>query len=82
MRELFTSVSLRMCLDRCLGELDAKRRPIKRVNIGLPIERGLVGGIVEYLQKLTPTQMEHELRVNAETFAQLETGGICNDASQ
>jgi len=46
------------------------------------VKRGLVGRVVEDLQELTSTQMEHELRVNAEALAQLETGGICRETCQ
>jgi len=42
----------------------------------MPIESGLIRTVVEYLQKLTSSQMEHELGVNAKVISQSETPGI------
>jgi hypothetical protein len=40
--------------------------------IYIPVERRLIRTVVEHLQELAPTQMEHELRVNAEVIPQPE----------
>jgi hypothetical protein len=65
--ELLTSSSLRVCLLCC---------PLQHPYISsrsswyIPVERGLVGTVVKYLQELTPPEMEHKLRINAKVVCQ------------
>lgn len=42
----------------------------------VPVESGLVGAVVEYLQELRPTEVEHKLRVEGELLRDPETVGI------
>jgi len=42
----------------------------------IPIERGLIGTVVKYLQELTPPKMKHELRINAEVIRQPEADRV------
>lgn len=42
----------------------------------LSIECSLIRTVIEDLQELAPTQMEHQLRVDAEVVAQAEAGGV------
>jgi len=44
--------------------------------IVLPIESSFIRTVIEYLQELTSTKMEHELRINAEVIRQSETRWI------
>lgn len=74
--ELLTSASLRMCLGIGVKHALAKGTVLRLVILNSPIESRLVGRIVEYLQELTSSKVEHELRVNAEALGQLETRWI------
>src|ERR1700683_2414753 len=42
----------------------------------IPIERGFVWAVVEYLQELTSAQVEHELGIDTEIVSQSEAGGV------
>ena len=42
----------------------------------LPIEGRFIWTIIEYLQELTSTKMEHELRINAEIISQSEASRV------
>ena len=42
----------------------------------IPVESSLIWRVVENLQELTSTQVEHELRINREILSQLETRWI------
>ena len=63
--ELLTSASFSTCL------MISKDTSYKEGDI--PVESSLIGRVVEYLQELTSTQVEHELRINREILSQLET---------
>jgi len=74
MSELFTSSSLKTCL-KYRGYLQSTvngRHEAKDP----PVERSLVRTVVEYLQKLTPSQVEHKLRINAKLFCEPEAARI------
>jgi hypothetical protein len=65
--ELFTSSSLRMCLQN-QGSVEGHQWH----HLSLPVESGLVRTVIKDLQKLTPPEMEHELRIDAEIVRQSE----------
>ena len=46
------------------------------LNSDLPIESSFIRTIIEDLQELTPTKMEHELRIDTEVICQSEACGI------
>ena len=48
----------------------------------IPIERGFVWAVVEYLQELTSAQVKHELGIDTEIVGQSEAGGVLLPVSQ
>ena len=65
-----------MCLTyhRTRQRSDKRRGKLKRY---LPVKGRFVRRVIEDLQELASTKMEHELRVDAESLAQLETRRVC-----
>ena len=70
MSEPFTSSSLKTCLKyrRVFQPTVSGRGEAKDP----PVEHSLIRTVVEYLQKLTPSQVKHKLRVNAKFIREPE----------
>ncbi len=74
MSEPFTSSSLKTCLkyrDNPQTTVNG-RQEVKYP----PVEYCLVRTVVEYLQKLTPSQVEHKLRINAKFLREPKAANI------
>jgi hypothetical protein len=69
--ELLTSASFSTCL---IISKDTSYKEDKEGDI--PVESSLIWRVVENLQELTSTQVEHELRIDREILSQLETRWI------
>src|SRR5258706_15853350 len=77
MSEPFTSSSLKTCLKyRDNPQTTVNGRQEEKYP---PVEYCLVRTVVEYLQKLTPSQVEHKLRINTKFLRERKAAKIFLD---
>jgi len=72
MSELLTSSSFKTCLHSKCQYLEDDHLS----SCDIPVEGSLVRTVIEHLQELTSSKMEHKLRIYAEIIAEAEGSGV------